>query len=135
MQYRYLELSDYLLIAEAVLEVPAQTIAASDRIGLADSALHAPAAGFGETEAYPAFEEKAAVLCWHLTKNHPLPDGNKRAAFLATVEFVERNGRTWTRAPGDPAETDAILRRVAASEIEREEFQAWIAARISEEAG
>jgi len=27
-------------------------------------------------------------------KNHPPPDGNKRCAFMATVEYVERNGRT-----------------------------------------
>lgn len=29
---------------------------------LAESALHAPAAGFGEHELYPRFVEKAAVL-------------------------------------------------------------------------
>jgi hypothetical protein len=28
-------------------------------------------------------------------KNHPLPDGNKRAAFLTMVEFIERNGLEW----------------------------------------
>jgi prophage maintenance system killer protein len=43
-------------------------------------------------------------------KNHPLPDGNKRCAFLSTVEFVERNGRTWMPAPGDPDETDHVIR-------------------------
>ena len=30
------------------------------------------------------------MLCWQLVKNHPLPDGNKRCAFLATVECMER---------------------------------------------
>lgn len=73
----YLELADYLLIAEAVLGVPAELIADFNRIGLADSALAAPRAGFGGVEAYPDFETKAAVLCWHLVRNHPLPDGNK----------------------------------------------------------
>ena len=43
----YLELADYLLIAEAVLGVPAELIADFNRIGLADSALAAPQAGFG----------------------------------------------------------------------------------------
>ena len=42
---RYLELADYLLIAEAVLGVPAELIADFNRIGLADSALAAPQAG------------------------------------------------------------------------------------------
>jgi hypothetical protein len=38
----HLELADYLLIAEAVLGVPAELIADFNRIGLADSALAAP---------------------------------------------------------------------------------------------
>ena len=87
----YLDLVDYLLIAERVLGVRAEVTARFDRIGLAESALAAPRGGFGGVEAYPEFATKAAVLCWHLVKNHPLPDGNKLCAFLATVEFVERN--------------------------------------------
>ena len=75
----YLDLADYLLIAERVLGLPAEAIANFDRIGLAASALAAPQAGFGGVEAYPDFATKAAVLCWHLVKNHPLPDGNKHA--------------------------------------------------------
>ena len=125
----YLEFADYLLIAETVLGVPAEAIATFDRIGLAQSALAAPQAGFGGVEAYPDFETKAAVLCWHLVKNHPLPDGNKRCAFLATVEFIERNGRTWVPAPGDPDETDEVIRGVASSELSQANFREWIAAR------
>lgn len=124
-----LELADYLLIAERVLGLPAEAIANFDRIGLAESALAAPHAGFGGVEAYPDFETKAAVLCWHLVKNHPLPDGNKRCAFLATVEFVERNGRTWLPAPGDPGETDEVIRAAAGGQISEADFRDWIAAR------
>jgi death-on-curing protein len=54
----YLELADYLLIAERVLGLPAEAIANFDRIGLAESALAAPQAGFGGTEAYPDFETR-----------------------------------------------------------------------------
>jgi len=125
----YIELADYLLIAESVLGLPAEAIANFDRIGLAQSALAAPQAGFGGVEAYPDFETKASVLCWHLVKNHPLPDGNKRCAFLATVEFVERNGRTWVPAPGDPDETDRVIRGVASSELSQADFREWIAER------
>jgi len=125
----YLELADYLLIAESVLGLPAEAIANFNRIGLAQSALAAPQAGFGGVEAYPDFETKAAVLCWHLVKNHPLPDGNKRCAFLATVEFVERKGRTWVAAPGDPDETDHIIRGAASSDVSEADFREWIAGR------
>ncbi len=69
------------------------------------------------------------MLCWHLVKNHPLPDGNKRRAFLATVEFVERNGRTWIPAPGGPDETDHVIRGIASGEVGESEFRDWIAQR------
>ena len=125
----YLELADYLLIAERVIGLPAEVIANFDRIGLAESALAAPQAGFGGVEAYPDFDTKVAVLCWHLVKNHPLPDGNKRCAFLATVEFVERNGRTWVPAPDDPDETDRVIRGIASGELSEADFRDWIGAR------
>jgi hypothetical protein len=60
----YLELPDYLLIAERVLGLPAEVIANFQRIELAASALAAPKAGFGGIEAYPDFATKAAVLCY-----------------------------------------------------------------------
>lgn len=127
----YLELADYLLIAEQILGTPAEAIAKFNRIGLAESALAVPQAGFGGEEAYPDFAAKTAVLCWHLVKNHPLPDGNKRCAFLATVEFVERNGHNWHPAPGDPEETDRVIRAVASSEISESDFARWITERIA----
>ena len=92
-------------------------------------ALDAPRAGFGGVEAYPDLETKAAVLCWHLVKNHPLPNGNKRCAFFATVDFVERNSRTWVAAPGDPDETDQVIREVASGDMSQADFREWIAAR------
>ncbi len=85
-----LDLADYLLIAEAVLGVPAEEIANWPGIGLADSALHAPAASFAGVEMYPDVFDKAAVLCVRLARNHPLPDGNKRVAYLAPLEISWR---------------------------------------------
>jgi death on curing protein len=83
----YLELADDLLIAEAVLGLPAERIAGFNRIGLADSALAAPRGSFAGAEAYPDFVTKAAVRCWHLVKHHPLPDGElDETAFRAWIE-------------------------------------------------
>ncbi len=56
-----MELGDYLLIAEAILKIPAETLARLPRLDLAESALNAPSAGFGEVEAYPEFKVKVAV--------------------------------------------------------------------------
>src|ERR1700675_2177002 len=98
-------------------------------MGLAESALAVPAAGFGDTDAYPDFATKAAVLCWRLVKNHPLPDGNKRAAFLALIEFVQRNGGEWVRSSDDPDETDRVIRGVAAGAVSEDELREWVSAR------
>jgi death-on-curing protein len=89
---RYLDLIDYIAIAAEVTGLDIETVTKVAKLDLADSALHAPAAGFGETEFYPDYVGKGAVLVVRLTRNHPLPDGNKRAAWVALRLFVEING-------------------------------------------
>ena len=120
----YLDLADYLLIAEAVLGVPAEAIARWPGIGLAESALHAPAAAFEGVELYPDVIDKAAVLCVRLARNHPLPDGNKRVAYLALVEFLARNNFEWS--PPSVDETIATIERVAAGEMPEPELAEWL---------
>jgi death-on-curing protein len=122
----YLDLADYLLIAEAVIGVPAEEIARRPGIGLADSALHAPAAGFGGVELYPDVIDKAAVLCTRLARNHPLPDGNKRVAYLALLEFLWRNDIEWV--PPSVGDTVATIERVAAGTISERELADWLRA-------
>jgi death-on-curing protein len=120
----YLDLADYLLIAEAVLGVPAERIASWPRIALAESALHAPAASFGDVEFYPELFDKAAVLCARLARNHPLPDGNKRVAYLALLEFLGRNGVEWLPPAVD--ETVATIEGVASGELDEANLAKWL---------
>ena len=133
---RALELADFLLIAEAVLGVPAKRIAEESSLHLADSALHAPLACFGGEDFYPGFADKAAVLCAHLVKNHPLKDGNAPVALIATIEFCQRNGHPWTPPPGDEdgEVTAARLLHVAAAPLTDAtitELASWIESRIA----
>lgn len=44
---RYLSLAEALVIAEAVTGIDSSTLARGPRVGLLDSALHAPGASFG----------------------------------------------------------------------------------------
>jgi death on curing protein len=132
MAWRYLDLADFLLIAEAVLEIPAEDLARAGRLELAESALHAPAAEFGGVEFYPDLARKTAVLASRLIGNHPLPDGNKRAGYLCALEFVARNGGTWTHPADDPEgdETVAIIEGVAAGNVGEDELTAWVTERL-----
>ncbi|HUC06116.1 MAG TPA: Fic family protein [Acidimicrobiales bacterium] len=131
----YLELADFLLIAEAVLGQPAKRLAEEASLHLADSALHAPTAGFADTDFYPLFATKAAVLCAHIVKNHPLKDGNLPVALVATIEFCRRNGFEWRRPPGDEdgEVTARVMTDLAAGPLTPEAVDAlssWIADRI-----
>jgi death on curing protein len=61
-------------------------------IGLLDSAAaRARSTAFGR-DAYPTLGLKAAALLHSVAGNHPLMDGNKRLAWLATVVFLDLNG-------------------------------------------
>jgi len=131
----YLELADFLLIAEAVLQTPAKEIAQDSSLNLADSALHAPQARFVGEEFYPEFPTKAAVLGAHLVKNHPLQDGNLQVALVATVEFCVRNGFRWSPPPldEDGEVTASVFLELAASPISDtviKQLAEWIADRI-----
>lgn len=59
---RYLSLAEYVWLAEQVTGVEAAVLAKTSRLDLADSALHAPAAGFEDQDFYPDILDKAAVL-------------------------------------------------------------------------
>ena len=127
---RYLNLAEYLWLAEQVTGVPAPTLSKTSRIELADSALHAPMAGFGDEDFYPRLLDKAAVLCWRLARNHPLPDGNKRAAWAALVMFLDLNGGTWDPNPPDVDDAEQTMLAVAAGEIDERALAEWLRSRV-----
>lgn len=127
---RYLDLAEYLWLAEQVTGVSAETLSGSSRIELADSALHAPAARFGDTEFYPDVMHKAAVLCWRLARNHPLPDGNKRATWAAPLMFIDLNEGRWDPDPPDIDDAEATMLAVAAGDIDEQTLAEWLRARV-----
>lgn len=132
MAIRYLDLADFLLIGEEVLGVQAEVLQKVASLPLADSALNAPAAEFGGVEFYEDFATKAAVLCVRLIKNHSLPDGNKRVAYMCTVEFVERNGYRWHLPPDDSegVATVEMMKAVAAGSVDEDELTDWVRKRL-----
>jgi death on curing protein len=122
-------LEDYIDVAAFLLSAPPEAVRSLPRMDSAESAIHAPFASFGGDEAYPELLDQAAVLIAHLAQNHPLPDGNKRAAFLLTARFLHANGRTWAEQDTD---LDAsMVERIAASDAAHDEIVAWIHARTS----
>jgi death-on-curing protein len=125
----YPDLADYLAIAQAVTGLEVKTLSQVTNLDLADSALHAPAAGFGDEELYPDLVDKAAVLLVRLAKNHPLPDGNKRAAWVTMRLFVDMNEWRWIDYPSVEDAERAVL-AVAGGEWDEERTAAWLRPRL-----
>ena len=125
----YLELGDYCEIAAEILGTTPDQITRLPRIGLADSALAVPRSGFGGEEAYPGLIEKAVVLVEHLARNHPLPDGNKRAAFVSLWLFMELNDKPFN---GENPDVDVpMVERIAAGDASRPQITAWLEQRTA----
>lgn len=127
---RYISLAEYLWLSEQVTGVDANTLAKASRIELADSALNAPAASFAGQEFYPGLIDKAAVLACRLAWNHPLLDGNKRAAWMALVMFVELNGGRFKPDPPDVDDAESAMLAIAAHEVDEQWLESWLRERV-----
>ncbi len=64
--------------------------------GLLDSALAMPLASFGGELLHRDLFEMAAAYLFHLVKNRPFIDGNKRVGLAAALTFLEANGCSCT---------------------------------------
>jgi death-on-curing protein len=78
-------------------------------------------------EFYPDFVDKAAVLVVHIARNHPLPDGNKRLAWVALTMFCALNGRRLAVATDDAV---ALTLAIASGENNEGDVADWLAERI-----
>jgi death-on-curing protein len=89
-------------------------------LGLLDAAVHRPRASVLGQDAYPDLLTKAAALLHSLARNHPLVDGNKRLAWLATYVFCAKNGVELD--PDDDAAYDLVIAVASGSLDEIEEI-------------
>ena len=128
MMKEQLDIADFLLIAEAILEVNAQELARMTQIPQAESALAAPFASFGGIVFYEDPVERAGIVCSRIVRNHPLPDGNKRVAYECMIEMLFRSGIEWT--PETVAGGDAqMVEGLAAREVSEPDFIDWLGVR------
>lgn len=97
---KYLTLEEVLCIHDMMIEKFGGSHGVRD-LGLVESALARPSAGFGDFEAYPDIYLKSAVLAHSLLKNHPFIDGNKRTAMMAMEQFLFINDLTINAQIGD----------------------------------
>jgi death on curing protein len=108
---QYLTVEQALRIARSAVGGP---IYVRD-VGLLEAAVHRPRTSVLGQDAYPDLFAKAAALLHSLARNHPLVDGNKRLAWLATYVFLAKNDVVLD--PGDDEAYDLVV-AVAAGRID-----------------
>lgn len=126
---RYISLAEYFWLAEQVTGVEVAVLVKGARTELAASALHAPVASFAGHEFYVDLVDKAAVLVCRLAWNHPLPDGNKRAAWAALVMFLDLNGARWDPDPPDVDDAEATMLAIAGHQVDEAWTAEWLRSR------
>ena len=91
MAVRYLTLDEALAIHAHQISLYGGTLGIRDRSLLA-SAIAMPQASFEGELLHPSLAEQAAAYLYHLVKNHPFLDGNKRVGLASSLAFLRLNG-------------------------------------------
>ncbi len=92
-------------------------------LGLLESAVAAPRATFGGGLLHPTLPEMAAAYLFHVVRNHPFVDGNKRAGLAAAIAFLGLND-LWLDA--DPDELVALVIGVAEGRVGKAEVAVFV---------
>jgi death-on-curing protein len=85
-------------------------------LGLLQSAMAMPAAGFGGRYLHMDLYAMAAAYLFHITQNHPFVDGNKRTGAVASLVFQSLND---VELEADEEEFERIVLGVAQGEIDK----------------
>jgi death-on-curing protein len=117
----FLSIEDVMRIQERVLAKDGGLAGVRD-VGLLSAAVMMPQQGFGGQYLHEDLSAMAAAYLFHLAKNHPFLDGNKRVALASSLTFLIANGVTKLPEENDAAETTLA---VAASQMSKDELTAW----------
>jgi death on curing protein len=115
---RFLKVEEVVLIHEAQINENGGLHGIRDA-GLLDSAVNAPQASFGGEYLYEDIPAQAAAYLYHIVKNHPFLDGNKRTGAAATLIFLKMNG---VRTPWSDDEFFELTLQTATSQISKEQL-------------
>jgi death-on-curing protein len=92
-------------------------------VGLLQSALSVPRATFGGQFLHGSLHEMAAAYLFHLVRDHPFIDGNKRVGLAALLAFLGLNF-SWLDA--DPEELEKLVRDVAVGKLSKAEAAVFV---------
>jgi death on curing protein len=117
----FLSIEDILSIHERMIEEFGGMLGVADR-GLLESAVSMPTAGFAGEFLHRSLPAMAAAYLFHICKNHPFFDGNKRVAVVTAEVFLNINGMHLDVSNEDLRE---LCLDVAAGEISKDQAVAF----------
>ncbi|MCX6091064.1 MAG: type II toxin-antitoxin system death-on-curing family toxin [Candidatus Atribacteria bacterium] len=123
-----MSLEPILLSTENILSIHARMIKEFGGMpgvanqGMLESAVAMPGAGFAGEFLHESLPAMAAAYLFHICKNHPFFDGNKRTAVVAAEIFLNINGM---RLKVSNEELKGLCLGVAAGEISKSETVAF----------
>jgi death-on-curing protein len=91
-------------------------------MGLLQSAVAMPVAGFGDQYLHQDIFEMAAAYLFHITQNHPFVDGNKRTGVVAAILFLAMNDIEFIV---DEDELEVFVRSVATGQSDKTDAAAF----------
>ncbi len=100
MKPRFLDLAEVLEIHQSRIELYGGSPGIRD-FGLLQSVLAQPSAGLGEELFHIDLYDMAAAYLFHLSRNHPFVDGNKRTALACRLVFLAYNSIEIESNPSD----------------------------------
>jgi death on curing protein len=92
---------------------------------LLQSAIAVPAATFGGVFLHGSLHEMAAAYLFHLVRDHPFVDGNKRVGLIAMLAFLALNG---LRLDAEPDALVDLVTGVADGRISKAEIAVFVKA-------
>lgn len=95
--------------------------------GLLESALDQPRAMFDGCFLHDSLAKMAAAYGFHICKNHPFIDGNKRIALVAMDTFLQKNGYEISASEKEVYE---VIMKLASGNLTKAELASWLEANI-----
>ena len=125
---RFLSVDDVLAIHENTIANEGGSAGLRDP-GLLDSAVLMPQQQFGGSYLHDDLAAMAAAYLFHIASNHPFIDGNKRAAAMSALVFLDVNG-VRNLPPSD--EMTEVTLKVASGQMSKSELIDWVRGGIND---
>jgi death on curing protein len=122
----FLSLEDVLFLHADTIAIDGGSEGLRDH-GLLDAAVAMPRQQFGGEFLHADLAAMASAYLFHIAQNHPCVDGNKRAAVLSALVFLNLNGVNKLPAPD---KLEVTTRQVAAGEMSKEQLTKWMRSQI-----